>query len=96
MTFVAVPLFRATDPDTSRIAAASTDRTCVRTLVAAILAAHPEGLTDHELWELTGLGWEQKGSVIRRRAECGAVDSLERRSSPSGRPCVVWVLGGAS
>lgn len=89
-----VPLVRPSDPDTSHIAARPTrHRSEVRDQIAAILRAEwPHGLTDHELFARTGLPESQRGSMIRRRAETGATDSSVRRPSPSGYPCVVWVL----
>jgi hypothetical protein len=61
-------------------------------LVRTILEAHPEGLTDWELFEKTGLAHHQRASVIKRRGDCGAVDSGRTGRTPSGRACVVWVL----
>lgn len=79
------------DPDTSHKAAA-VDRTSLRRQVQEILEANPNGLTDWEIWDATGRpGWD-KPSVVNRRRECGAVETELRRPSPTGHPCVVWVL----
>ena len=85
------PVVGRHDPDTSR-AAGSEDRTLLRHKVRELLAAAPDGATDWELWEATGLGVEHKPSVVNRRRECLAVDTKRRRPSPSSRPCVVWEL----
>ena len=85
------PVVGRHDPDTSR-AAGSEDRTSLRMEVYDLLAAYPPGLTDWEITEALGLGVGDKPSVVNRRRECGAVDTFERRPSPSGRPCAVWAL----
>lgn len=87
------PVVGRHDPDTSHQAAAE-DRTSLRMEVYDLLAAYPPGLTDWEITEALGLGDGDKPSVVNRRRECGAVDTLDRRPSPSGRPCVVWALPG--
>lgn len=61
-------------------------------LVHRILSDHPEGLTDDQLWTLTGLPFKHHGSVVRRRKDAGAVDSGRRGVTLSGRSCTVWVL----
>lgn len=84
------PVVGRRDPETSRVG--YEDRDPLRLKVRSILRACPDGLTDWELWEATGLGVEHEPSVVNRRRECGAVSTEARRLSPSGRPCVVWVL----
>lgn len=85
---------RSTDPGTSWAAArdatekAPTHRVrCYQTLDRA----HPGGLTDYELAELTGL---QQNSAGKRRGElrdAGLVeDSGQTRPAPSGSKAIVW------
>lgn len=81
---------RASDPDTSH-AAAALERTSLRDRVRWALESGV-GLTDWDITEALGLDPVQKPTVGKRRQECGAVDSGRRRPSPSGSPCVVWVL----
>lgn len=89
----AAPNVRASDPDTSHIAAAENEaRASLRSQVHALLLAHPAGATDWELADLLGLDASEKPSVVNRRRECGAVDTGLRRPSPKGKPCVVWAL----
>lgn len=66
---------------------------------AKLLAAYEEvgaaGLTDPEAQELTGMSLP--GDAGARRHELVAlghpiVDSGQRRLSPRGKPCIVWVL----
>lgn len=84
---------RPSDPVTSHDAARPTPgRTTLRAEVRRLLEEHPEGLTDDRLWRLTGLGYRAHGSVVKRRQECGAVDSGRRGLSESGRQVIVWVL----
>lgn len=90
------PNVRASDPETSHIAAANAQREQVAAIVTRLLSEHPDGLTDWQLYELSGLPEHLRGSLIKRRGESGAVDSGQRGSSPSGRPVIVWTLGGAS
>lgn len=92
VTVAQVPLFRLTDPETSRIAAESSNRDQLSALVRDLLDAHPAGLSDWDLWRLTGRDVSEKPSVVNRRREAGCVDTGLRRMSPSGRPCVVWTL----
>lgn len=85
---------RRTDPDTSHAAAldviphASHDRR----LALGVLRSHPDGLTDFELADLTGI---QQTSIGKRRGElrdAGLVrDSGRRRPAPSGSMAIVWV-----
>lgn len=89
----AAPNVRPSDPITSHIAAANNPgRERIAEKVRAILAAHPSGLTDWELFALTGYDPSLRASVIKRRGDAGAVDTGRKRPSPSGRPCVVWAL----
>jgi hypothetical protein len=63
-------------------------------LVRQILEAHPEGLTDDQIWKLTGLGHQHHGSVVRRRKDTGAVP-VGKGKSRLKRSCTVWALPGA-
>ena len=87
------PIYGSHDPDTSRIAAESSNRDSLRTRVHNLLTAFGP-MTDWELWFLLDDPNVDKPSVVNRRRECGAVDTGERRPSPKGRPCVVWTLPG--
>ncbi len=88
---------RPSDPDTSHTAAAaaSPGREQIKQIVYNTLLEHPDGLTDWELLEATGLDRDLRGSVIKRRQDCGARDTGLRRLSPSGHPCIVWALAAA-
>lgn len=87
------PVARRTDPITSHQAARLADTTADtnRALALRTLRAHPDGLTDFELAELTGL---QQNSVGKRRGElrdAGLVeDTGKRRPSTTGSPAIVW------
>lgn len=84
---------RTTDPATSHDAARpAPDRATLTALVHRILTEHPNGLTDDQLWQKTGLSFRAHGSVVKRRFDCGAVDSGRRGVSLSGRPVIVWTL----
>ncbi len=91
---------RATDPDTSHQAAVIAIRSAAtnRELALAELAAvHPDGLTDFELADRTGV---QQTSIGRRRGELRDAGLVERcddgtghtlkRPSPTGSPSIVW------
>lgn len=82
---------RPTDPDTSH-AAAALPRRGIALAVYTALAEHPHGLTDYELLKHLGLPEYKRGSVAKRRADCGAKDTGVRRPSPDGNPMVVWAL----
>lgn len=75
-------------------AVAVTDRPTHATtaLVRSILEQHPEGLTDDQIWKLTGLSWKHHGSVVRRRLDTGAVKAEHRGLTLCNRSCAVWVL----
>ena len=87
------PGARATDPETSHIAAkrpawrARRDRTYV--LIAHY--EHSSGLTD---FELAALLEKQQTSVGKRRGELRDMGFIEetqdRRPAPSGSPAIVW------
>lgn len=86
---------RASDPDTSK-AAAARPRSGLCALVYTALAEHPAGLTDYELLRKLGLPDHKRGSVAKRRQDCGARDTGRRRPSPDGHPMVVWSLEGVA
>jgi hypothetical protein len=94
------PSFRFTDPDTSVHAAtvAAVNAGTNRALALRVHAAHPDGLTDFELAEITGV---QQTSCGKRRGELVRMGMVartdQRRPSPSGTPAVVWQItpGGA-
>jgi DNA-binding transcriptional ArsR family regulator len=87
------PVARATDPETSWEAAerAKLNKSTNRALALRLLREHPEGLTDFDLAELTGL---QQTSIGKRRGElrdAGLVRATDRRRrSPSGSSAIVW------
>lgn len=96
----ASPTARRTDPATSHEAAVIAIRNAANNRVRAydaLIAAGPEGLTDFELADVTGV---QQTSVGKRRGElrdAGLVVALVRdggsvrRPSPTGSPAQVWV-----
>lgn len=87
------PRARTSDPDTSHEAARYTEprANTNRALALRVLREHPDGLTDFELAELTGL---QQTSIGKRRGELrdgGFVrDTGRRRRAPSGAMAIVW------
>lgn len=89
------PNVRPSDPDTSR-SAAVIERMSIRERVRLTLVAHPDGLTDWELLDALGESPARKGTVTKRRQECGAVDTGRRRLSPLGCEAIVWTLNGAA
>lgn len=95
------PMFRPTDPSTSRDAANDTARRAPRhrrMAEEALRAAGPHGLTDFELADVTGV---LKGTIGKRRQDlqiAGRVVPLldstgqqVRRLAPSGSKAGVWV-----
>lgn len=81
---------RATDPETSQLAAQG-DRRTDRQRAYAILSQFPDGLTDFELASMMG---RQQTSAGKRRHElmkAGLVEFAEMwRPSPTGSPARVW------
>lgn len=91
---LALPLVRATDPDTSHGAAAQAAKRAPRHREIALRVlreALPDGLSDFELAERTGV---PQTSIGKRRLELqrmGLVEPTgERRPSPTGTPAMVW------
>jgi hypothetical protein len=89
------PAARATDPETSHMAAgrALSRKASDQRLVLAIHAANPDGLTDFELAEIADRAQTSLG--VRRgelRDHGLIVNSGLRRPSPSGSPSIVWWL----
>ena len=82
---------RGTDPGTSH-AAARINRDTLIAEVRAILSQHPEGLTDDDLWDLTGYSWARHGSVVKARKHAGAVESGRYGVSRSKCKATIWVL----
>lgn len=85
---------RPSDPDTSHAAAGAVMREHLTGIVVRLLTEYPDGLSDWELYRLSGVPEHLRGSLIKRRGECGAVDSGRRNWSPSGRKVAVWALPG--
>lgn len=95
------PMYRATDPDTSRDAAALAlqSASAHRQLAArALLAAGPDGLTDFQLADVTGLAQTSVGKRRHDLQRAGLVFPLldadgkqVRRPTPSGATAGVYV-----
>lgn len=85
---------RHTDPDTSHMAADSFEKPDTNAMEARVLEAlkaHPHGLTNHGIVEVTGLSWNTATPRIRPLVNKGlVVDSGDRRMGPAGRYCIVW------
>lgn len=84
---------RPTDPETSWQAAADAleNADTNRAIALRALRAHPDGLTDFELEELTGV---KQTSIGKRRGELCAQGLVEyagiKRPAPSGSMSRVW------
>lgn len=83
---------RNTDPDTSRAAGAA-ERESDIWLALIIHSQNPNGLTDYELQNISGL---QQNSIGKRRTELYGMslvcDSGSRRPGPTGAACIVWKI----
>jgi hypothetical protein len=96
------PRTRTPDWSTSVSAAAGISASSGRLLALKTLYAHPSGLTDFELADLTG---RQQTSIGKRRGELFAVGLVEvlrdghgdpvKRQAPSGALAMVWVITSA-
>ena len=84
---------RHTDPETSHEAAEAVEATVLEQMVLKALRDNPEGLTNHEIVEATGLTWNTASPRLRPLVNKGFVyDSDVKRPGPSGRRCIVWRL----
>lgn len=83
---------RKRDPDTSKKAALAVRPVSLYGLILAWLTLRPNGLTSHELAELTGKSLVSISPRLRPLADRGAiVDSGERRKNPGSKsPAIVW------
>ena len=85
---------RRFDPDTSHAAAEEVRGSLATRLEAKVLSclrSHPDGLTMHEICELTDMVWNTASPRIRPLCRKGLVeDSGVRRKGPVGRSCIVW------
>lgn len=94
MIDVQTPAFRATDPETSELAAieitASGERKRQQDATAEAVRKHP-GKTSHELAQVTGLN---RYALARRLPECvtgkEVVKGAARTCAVSGRKAVTW------
>lgn len=87
------PTARATDPTTSHQAALfATDKAETNRVIALrVLKAHPEGLTDFELADLTGIAQTSIGVRRGQLVKMGlVVQTDKRRPTPSGATAIVW------
>lgn len=94
-TYHDLPLFRASDPDTSRAGAESIQKALgarLRTLLAVYWHAYPNGLTDEQACDSAALfhgGWKRCADLRR----LGFIrDTGERRPLSSGRNGMVCVI----
>lgn len=85
---------RASDPETSAIAASSVRGGKANELeekVLSVLLSHPQGLTGQEVTDILGLDrvtTSPRFAPLRRKGLI--VDTGTRRKGPSGRPAIVW------
>jgi DNA-binding transcriptional ArsR family regulator len=87
------PVARMTDPETSHHAAEDAEPRAGtnRAKALAALRDHPEGLTDFELADLTGVAQTSIGVRRHELEMAGFVeDSGLRRPAPSGSQAIVW------
>ena len=87
------PTARATDPETSHQAArrAASKAQTHRALALRVLRAHPDGLTDWELADRTGVMQTSIGVRRHELVKAGlVVKTALRRPSPSGCASIVW------
>ena len=84
-------LARRTDPATSHEAPTRQALNGHRLRVLQVHRDHPDGLTDFELAELTGLAQTSCGCRRGELVRAGfIVATTERRPSPSGSSAIVW------
>src|SRR5258708_7528464 len=87
---------RRTDPETSVEAAKSLlngQATEMEQIVLSALRGNPEGLTTHEMSDLTGVQLVSISPRIKPLLRKGLIrDSFERRTGISGRKSIVWKL----
>ena len=88
-------LARHSDPPTSQAAAEAVrgkEASGMEAIVVNVLKQAPNGYTNHELVEATGLTWNTCTPRIRPLVRKGLVaDSGCKRPGPTGKKCVVWV-----
>ena len=94
LDFAGVARCRGSDPVTARRAARSVQGEQATRMEAMILDAlrdHADGLTSHELAEVTGLSLVSASPRLRPLVNKGLVmDSGVKRAGPSGRGSIVW------
>lgn len=84
---------RARDPQTSKLAAASVDVTPMEAHVVGALKAYPDGLTTHEISEITRMSLVTVSPRMKPLAEKGyVVDSGTTRLGENNRKRIVWKL----
>lgn len=85
---------RGSDPGTSHAAAESVrgeDATRMEIKVLNAIRSSPQGMTNHEIVESTGLTWNTASPRVRPLVRKGWIaDSGERRVGPTNRKCIVW------
>lgn len=89
---------RNEDPDTSHEAADNTEGEIASHLEKKVIKAlelNPQGLTNHQIVEITHIVWNTITPRVRPLVRKGlVVDSGERRTGPTNRRCIVWKLKG--
>lgn len=86
-------LARARDPQTSKMAAASIDVTPLEAHVVGALKAYPDGLTTHEISDITRMSLVTVSPRMAPLRDKGlVVDSGIKRAGSSNRLSIVWQL----
>jgi DNA-binding transcriptional ArsR family regulator len=84
---------RCADPDTSKAAAKSITANALEAIVLCALQRRPDGLTTHELADLTGLSLVSISPRMAPLRKKNLVrDSGERRLTSTGSKAIVWKI----
>ena len=84
--------FRNDDPSTSVAAALDFDPQPVQKIIIACLKKYPDGLTNRQICEYTGLEWNTASPRMRPLARANVVRENGKRKWGKWPTAIVWVL----
>lgn len=84
--------YRNEDPTTSKDAAVALDAQGLQQVIIECLQKHPEGLTNRQICEATGLEWNTATPRMRPMANKGIVVENGKRKYGKWPTAIVWTL----
>ncbi len=86
------PKVRNSDPETAAAAAAKLEVQNIQQIIIDCLSKNPEGLTNRQICQITGLEWNTSSPRMRPLANKGVVVEAGKRKYGDWPVAIVWTL----